>query len=387
MNTNQHKTYRCLPLYLCLSVFIGGDISAAEIKTIILDLKQIESIKDQPQELQKLLKEADKLAKRAPKCVTEKKTIPPSGDKRDYVSLAPYWFPDPARPDGLPYIRKDGKVNPESNADNDSDRFADMAEDVLLMARAWHLGRNEKHAAGVAHYLRAFFLDPATGMNPNVQFGQLVRGRTDVRGEGILELRQMMEIVDSLRLIEGCESWSASDRNAMNQWLEKYLLWLETSPQGADERAARNNHGSWYAAQYAALCLHLKQTEKARAALEQIKTRIAWQIAPDGSMPLELVRTKSLDYSIFNLRALFMLAVEADIAGLDLWHHTPPGFNTPALRQALDLLLPYSDGKQKWPHPQITQPKLEQLIPLLQQAAEVYHDLRYADLAKRIPSR
>src|SRR4051794_34458609 len=38
--------------------------------------------------------------------VVEKSQSPPSGDKHDYLSIAPYWWPDPSRPDGKPYIRK-----------------------------------------------------------------------------------------------------------------------------------------------------------------------------------------------------------------------------------------------------------------------------------------
>jgi hypothetical protein len=29
------------------------------------------------------------------------------------MSLAPYWWPDPKSPNGLPYIRRDGERNPE----------------------------------------------------------------------------------------------------------------------------------------------------------------------------------------------------------------------------------------------------------------------------------
>lgn len=369
---------------LFLSLILCGLVSAAEIQPLLLDLNSLAALQPDSAEYKHLIKEADKIARRSPRCVTEKKTAPPSGDKRDYVSLAPYWFPDPSKPDGLPYLRKDGKVNPESEADNDSDRFADLAEDVLLMAKAYHLGRDERHAAGVARHLRAFFLDPLTGMNPNVQFGQLVRGRTEVRGEGILECRQHMEIIDALRLIDRSSAWTPADRDAMNRWYERYLHWLDTSPQGADERQAKNNHGTWFAAQYATLALHLGRTDQACAVVEQVKQRIAWQIEPDGSMPLELARTKSLDYSIFNLRALFHLATLGESLDVDLW-----GFQTPdgrSIRKALDHLAPYADPKMKWPHKQITRDKRYQLLPLLRQSARVYNEPRFADLAWRFSS-
>src|SRR5512142_174353 len=49
-----------------------------------------------------------------PFSVIQKSRVPPSGDKHDYLSFGPYWWPDPKKPNGLPYIRRDGEVNPES---------------------------------------------------------------------------------------------------------------------------------------------------------------------------------------------------------------------------------------------------------------------------------
>lgn len=34
--------------------------------------------------------------------VVNKAVLPPSGDKHDYMSMAPYWWPDETKPDGLP---------------------------------------------------------------------------------------------------------------------------------------------------------------------------------------------------------------------------------------------------------------------------------------------
>src|SRR4029079_12087311 len=48
-----------------------------------------------------------------PHSVIEKAELPPSGDKHDFLALAPYRWPDPTKPDGLPYLDHDGAVNPE----------------------------------------------------------------------------------------------------------------------------------------------------------------------------------------------------------------------------------------------------------------------------------
>src|SRR5688572_12712213 len=85
-----------------------------------------------------LLKEADKALKRAPVSVMEKKNIPPSGDKHDYMSLAPYHWPNPATADGLPYIRKDGQTNPEVKEYKDKEYLPKLCADVYQLGLAYY---------------------------------------------------------------------------------------------------------------------------------------------------------------------------------------------------------------------------------------------------------
>src|SRR5689334_14284788 len=54
--------------------------------------------------LAKLVKDADKALKEGPYAVTQKNHPSPSGDPHDYVSLAPYFWPNPKTADGLPYV-------------------------------------------------------------------------------------------------------------------------------------------------------------------------------------------------------------------------------------------------------------------------------------------
>ena len=63
--------------------------------------------------LSKLVSEADILRREAPESVVHKKLRPASGDAHDYYSLGTYWWPNPRRPNGLPYIRRDGHINPQ----------------------------------------------------------------------------------------------------------------------------------------------------------------------------------------------------------------------------------------------------------------------------------
>src|SRR5215471_19027754 len=63
--------------------------------------------------LARLESDARKALKQEPVSVVTKAVTPPSGDKHDYMSQAPYFWPDPSKPNGLPYLRRDGERNPE----------------------------------------------------------------------------------------------------------------------------------------------------------------------------------------------------------------------------------------------------------------------------------
>ena len=80
-----------------------------------------------------------------PFSVMDKKRVPPSGDKHDYLSMGPYWWPDPSKPNGLPYIRRDGEVNPETRGENvDTDKKNKLLHNVENLAWAFLLfGRKE----------------------------------------------------------------------------------------------------------------------------------------------------------------------------------------------------------------------------------------------------
>ena len=67
-------------------------------------------------ELRVLTEQADADLEKELVSVVQKTRVAPSGDPHDYLSLAPYWWPDPKTADGLPYIRHagDGKVNPSA---------------------------------------------------------------------------------------------------------------------------------------------------------------------------------------------------------------------------------------------------------------------------------
>jgi hypothetical protein len=336
--------------------------------------------------LAELRKHADRELTIEPLTVVHKPKAPPSGDKHDYVSMAPYFWPDPNKPDGLPYVRRDGRVNPERDK-YDRPLLGQMSQAVSTLALAHYLTGEERYAEHAAKLMRVWFLDAATHMNPNLNYGQFVPGANDGRGRGIIDTVNLLQVVDAVSLIDGSRAWTPVDQAGMNQWFAEYLNWLRTSRNGRDEAAAVNNHGSWYDVQVATFALFAGEGEESvRKFLEDAKTRrIARQIEPDGRQPLELTRTKAFGYSQVNLRALFALATLGERVGVDLWHfETADGRG---IRKALDWLIPYATGEKKWEYEQIAPLRGGAMASLLRRAAVAYHDERYEKLIEKLPDR
>jgi hypothetical protein len=320
-----------------------------------------------------LLRDARAALTAGPFSVTQKRREAPSGDKHDYMSLAPYWWPDPTKPGGLPFIRRDGEVNPESRSDTDSPRFGQMSDAVETLSLAYYFSGDAAYAAHAAMLLRTWFLDSATRMNPNLRYAQAIPGVTDGRGIGIIDTRNMSTIVDDVLLLRTAPTWHASDEAAMRDWCRAYLAWLLTSVQGKEEDAQRNNHGTWYDAQVATLALFVGDTGLARGRIgESAKARLASQISPDGRQPNELARTRPLHYSLFNIEPFARLAELGRHVGVDLWHFEAP--KGASLRKAVMFVAPYFDPKNRWPGEEVTPAKPRDFLRAMRQASLAYSD-------------
>jgi hypothetical protein len=333
-------------------------------------------------EIKNLFREADKALDQKPVTVTSKKQVPPSGDKRDYMSMAPYWWPDPTKKDGLPYIRKDGQVNPERSDFKDRELWGTLQRSVTTLATAYYISNKDEYGAHASKMLRVWFLDSATRMNPNMDFGESVKGINLGRGAGILGICQLPTVLDAVALIRGSKHWSAADEAGLQAWCKEYLTWLRTSPNGIDEQDSPNNHGTWYEVQLTGLCVFAGLPDTAKRILEEAKTyRIASQIQPDGRMPLELERTRSLHYSNFNLQAMATLASIGASVGVDLWHYESADGRS--IRKAIDWMIPFYDGTKKWEYQQIDNWNPDEVVEMLTAAGSALGG-SYADLAAKL---
>jgi hypothetical protein len=264
----------------------------------------------------------------------------------------------------LPYIRRDGERNPAAVEHTDDAPFSVLGPAVETLGLAYWFTGDDRYAQQAAQLVRAWFLAPATRMNPNFQHAQAIPGLSNGRGVGIIEARRLIQVNEGLALIDGSTAWTEKDRAEFHAWLTTFYEWLALSPNGREEQAAGNNHGTWYDAQAAHLALVLGRTADAKRILtEGLTNRLARQIEPDGAQPYEMARTRSFNYACFNLEALFACARLAEHVDVDWWSfETPDGRS---LRAALTWLAPYLDAGRPWPKDDVQTGDRGQLLPLL----------------------
>jgi len=300
---------------------------------------------------ERVRKAADLRLAQGPWSVTSARPKDTTASRHDFYSEGPYWWPDPKRPGG-PYIRRDGQVNPDRFTANDND-MGSMSEVVCELGAAAWFYRDQRYADHAAKIVRTWFVDPATRMNPNLEFGQAIRGVTTGRGTGIIDSVPLVWAVQGLALLEGSGLWTGSDRNAVRQWFAEYLRWMTMSPKGLEEKKSGNNHSTWWAAQVAAYAIYVgDEATQAMAWSFYRDFLVPTQFKPNGSAPKEEARTRSLSYSAMNLNAFSLLCHLAERRGVDLWDvRTSAGVSMP---QAVAYLAPFVSRPQTWRHQQIT---------------------------------
>jgi hypothetical protein len=362
-------------------------------RVFLLDARQLQATKERIQSgdktldpaISKLERDAQKALASGPLSVVTKGATPPSGDKHDYMSQAPYFWPDPKSVNGRPYIRRDGERNPEINKITDHRSLDQLESSVETLALAYYFKGDEAYAAKAAQLLRGFFLDTATRMNPNLQYAQFIPGVNTGRGIGLIETRGLTQIVDAIGLLAGSKALTEADRHGLEDWYENFLQWMLESKNGRDEAGAKNNHGTYYDLQITSFALFLGKIDLARGVLQTARTkRIALQIEPDGRQPLELARTRAWSYSVGNLDGLMLLARLGENIGVDLWNYRTPDGRS--IRKALEFVVPFAVDGKKWSYQQLGEWPPQMLFPLMRRAATKYSDPQFHALLAKVPS-
>jgi hypothetical protein len=367
-------------LWLLLAVTIITRVPAQLPRVFAMDASHLAELKNKIQEndrrvlqfVDSLKKQANNLLKMKLVSVMDKEFTPVSGNKHDYMSQAPYFWYDSSKPNGRPYLRKDGVRNPEIYKITDRTYIGRVENASRILSLAWYLTGDSRYGDKATTILRHWFINEATKMNPHLEYGQAIPGVNNGRGVGIIETRNLIGIADAVGLLEGSSSWTNADSKAMREWYAKYLEWLLTSKNGRDEHAAKNNHGTWYYAQAIDFALFTENKDLAKKLAEESKKRLDSQLTKEGQQPLELARTNALGYSTMNLQGWLAVATLAQQTGVDLWNYKTP--NGASIRMAVGWLIPYAIGEKKWTWQQITEYDKKDIYALILQARKKFEE-------------
>ena len=281
-----------------------------------------------------------------PATVTATSCTRSAGGIHDYYSEATYWWPDPKNPDG-PYIRKDGLNNP-ANFDNHRKAIGDFSWAVGTLTSAYLLTGKAKYAEAAVKHLKAWFVNTETIMNPNFLYAQAIKGVNTGRGIGIIDGIPFIEVTKSVQILENSPYLSKYDSETIHTWFKTFMTWLNTHPYGIDEMNAKNNHGTWWHAQVAAYAQFVGDKsilEKCRK--HYVEILLPTQMAKDGSLPLEIERTKPYSYSLFCLDGFATLTWILTDKNFNGWDYKLPDGR--GMQKGVDFIKPYVADKTKWP--------------------------------------
>jgi hypothetical protein len=217
------------------------------------------------------------------------------------------------------------------------------------LTSAYRLTGERQYADAAIKHLRAWFVDEATRMNPDLQYAQAIKGVSKGRGTGIIDTVHLIEVARSAQILERAGILTGDDLTGMKKWFADYIKWLTTSANGLEEMKAANNHGTCWVMQVAAFADFVGDQEQLAACRKRFKeVLLPSQMAADGSFPQELRRTKPYGYSLFNADAMATICQVLSTPDDNLWKYsTPDGRN---MHAAVEFLYPYMQDKAAWPH-------------------------------------
>lgn len=296
---------------------------------------------------ERILKAATSSLKQKTVSITTTPAKLSEGGANDFYSNGDYWWPDPSKPNGLPYIKRDGETNPENFIEH---RLAVKAlrDSVAALAAAYQITGDDQYVTKASELLKVFFLDEATRMNPSLNFAQAIPGVSPGRGIGIIDTLHIIEIPAAVKVMEKSNAFSSEMAKELRQWFRELAEWMTTSKNGIDEANAKNNHAVAFHLQLAVFADFIGDQEKLALCRKRFKeVFVPKQMADDGGFPLELARTKPYGYSIFQLDNMTLLCHVLSTREDNLWaFETKEG---KSIAKAIAYLYPFLDDKSKWP--------------------------------------
>ncbi|HKH90223.1 MAG TPA: alginate lyase family protein [Gemmatimonadaceae bacterium] len=335
-------TWRHVSRHL-LALSLGAVVAAPTLASAQLTRTQLVAI-----ERKRVIAQADRYLNEKPVTVTAVRAVRSAGGAHDFYSEGDYWWPDPSD-STKPYIRRDGETNPENFVAH-RDAMRRLSLIVPALVAAYELTHDRRYADHAIAHLKAWFVDDATRMNPNLLYAQAIKGVATGRGIGIIDTIHLVEVAQAALELERLGAFRDPALDATKDWFRQYVAWMTTHPYGLDERDNGNNHSAAWALQVAAFSRLTRDTTQLATMRSFFKeTLVPGQMAPDGSFPKELARTKPYGYSLFQLDVMGMLAEALSTPTENMWRYTTPDGR--GMSRAVAFMYPYISDKRSWPRP------------------------------------
>jgi len=369
---------RLVPVLLVACLASGAAAAPQDRPAPLVDVAAVDR--------ERVVRAADAFLAEPPVTITAFRAEQSAGGPHDYFSQADYSWPDPAKQDGLPYVNRDGWSNPDTFGRH---RWAmvRLSRGVGALGAAFKITGERKYADAALRHLRAWFVDPATRMNPSLLYSQAILGSVTGRGVGIIDTIHLIEVSAAIEILSARGAIAAADAAPVKAWFREYLTWLTTSDYGLDERERGNNHGTCWVMQVAAFARMLGDREQLAYCRTRFKTwLIPNQMFQDGSFPLEMRRTKPYGYALFQLDQLATVAQVLSTPDDDLWAFALPDGRS--LKKAMDFMVPFIANKARWTLPRDVM--FFEYWPVrhaaLVFAGLAYREPAYIELWKRLPA-
>ncbi|MFW5803056.1 MAG: alginate lyase family protein [Verrucomicrobiota bacterium] len=300
-------------------------------------------------DIEACLRKADEALANAPESIVQAPAPLSEGGPHDFFSMGDYWWPNPATPDGTPYVRRDGESNPDAFVAHRL-MLRRMRTRAARLAVGYVLSGRDEYADHAARLLRVFFLDPETRMNPHLCYAQAIPGICSGRGIGIIDTLHLIDVPMAVLALRDSPAFPEAVEQGLRAWFKAYLHWMRTHPYGEEERRQNNNHAVCWHVQAAAFARFVGDDATLAFCRDQYKTvLLPEQMAPDGSFPRELARTKPYAYSNFVLDNMITLCELLSEADNDVWSFALPDGR--GIRRGMEFLYPYVADKSQWPYP------------------------------------
>ena len=328
-----------------------------------------------------LVKKADEVLSKPTLKMTDKKIHAPSGNIHDYMTMGLYWWPNPNTPDGLPYINKDGIVNPDSH---DGISLSSVSSNIHTVALAAFYCEQKRAEYGeyAERQLYDWFINPETYMAPNARFAQAIPGICEGRSTGLVDFARSYALFDGIGIFEELGLLKPETVEGVRAWFVEFTNWMLTHENGIGMGNGNNNIGVWHDVQILAMAMFTKREALARnVCIGGYRRRVLSMIMKDGSQPSELKRTKAIGYSFYALDALMMLSAMAERIGYDYWKIDERRGEC-VLASAVEFVYPFVLNPESCPYPDLHHGKYGvRLKKALLSLAKRYPEADYATRA------